>query len=49
MDSICEIVERLDDLLVELEEYSVDDSLHVILELGHQFRDELNSLCEDTQ
>jgi hypothetical protein len=47
MDSISEIVESLDELLVALDELSIDDDLHLALELGQQFRDELAVLSND--
>lgn len=43
---VCEMVERLDEILDELEECNFDDELHVVLEIGHEFRDELSSHCE---
>lgn len=47
MESICDLVERLDEILTELERLDVNDDLHVSLEIGHQFRDELNIYCEE--
>lgn len=41
-----EILAQLDDVIDQLEEGNVDDSLHVVLELGYQFRDELAVHCE---
>ena len=47
MDSICNIVERLDEILNELEDHTGDDDLHLAIELGNEFRDELNSFCDE--
>jgi hypothetical protein len=41
MDTIADIIESLDELLAALEEMDCDDDLHLALEVGHHFRDEL--------
>jgi hypothetical protein len=45
-NDICGLIEQLDEILNELETQNLDDELHVALELGHHFRDELNLYCE---
>lgn len=47
MESICDLLERLDEILTELEKLDVDDELHIALEIGYQFRDELDIQCEE--
>lgn len=46
-NDICGIVERLDEILRELEDQDHDDELHIAIELGQQFREELSVFCED--
>lgn len=47
MESICDLLERLEEILAELEKLNMGDDLHIVLELGHQFRDELDTHCEE--
>lgn len=47
MDNICELVEQLEELLSIIEEFNGDDALHIALDIGYQFRDELNAHCEE--
>ena len=46
-NDICTLVERLDEILRHIDDQNHDDELHVALEIGHQFREELNIHCEE--
>jgi hypothetical protein len=46
-NDICSLIERLEEILRHVEDQNLDDELHVALEMGHQFREELNIHCEE--
>lgn len=46
-NSIDEALEELNKVLEYLEDVNYDDTYHLTLELGYQFRDELQTNCND--
>lgn len=46
-NDICSLVEQLNTILNTIEEQNLDDEMHVALEIGYQFREELNIFCEE--
>jgi hypothetical protein len=47
IENINEALEQLDLILEYLEETNHDDRFHIVLELGHQLRDELVANAEE--